>query len=654
MPSPRKNIMLGTAGHVDHGKTALVKLLTGCETDTLAEEKERGLTIDLGFAPCRLADDRVVGVVDVPGHVDFIRNMVAGAHGVDVVIFVVAADDGIMPQTHEHLHILTLMGLRHGLVALTKIDLVEPERRQSVSEDLRRLLAGTFLAQAPICPLSNITGEGFDNFFDTLNQVVAACEDRSSSGLFRVWVEDVFTIRGPGTIITGIPTCGRVQVDDTLTLLPPGLAGHVRRLQVYGQDATEARAGECVALNLPELDHTQVRRGMVLGASDAVSPVTMAEADLLILDSVKGSVEDFLEAHLHLGTASVLARVAMLETTKMIAGQKQMVQLRLAEPLPLVPGERYVLRANLAAQGQSGLTTIGGGRILGVSNVRLRRKKQWTLQALMARREALGNPAAWCELMLRESRRPLAARDLQNRCFLRPEELPPLLADLRAQGRVLQLPNGALAHCAVVEETTGKMLAVIQAFHAANPQRAGLSREELFAPLGESNEICELAVTSLLGSKQVESTGAVFARAGWSARLSGSEQGLSEQVAAAFQSAGWAAPSPAELATSLKQPGDRVEKMIRLLAERGILVGLEPRTFIHRDGLEAAKQVALRLFAKKPSFSTMEFRDALGVSRKYAVPLVDYLDKIRFTVRSGHDRTPGAEARKAMNAALQD
>ena len=290
MSAARKNIMLGTAGHVDHGKSALVKLLTGCETDTLAEEKQRGLTIDLGFAPCRLADDRIVGVVDVPGHVDFIRNMVAGAHGVDVVIFVVAADDGIMPQTREHLHILTLMGLRHGLVALTKIDLVEADRCTQVIEDLRRILAGTFLANAPIAPISNITGEGYEGFFDSLNQVVTACEDRSSAGIFRVWVEDVFTIRGPGTVITGIPSSGLVRIGDPLTLLPAGRAGHVRRMQVYGDDATEARAGECVALNLPEFSHEEVRRGMVLCASDAVAPVTMAEAELRILDSVKGKV----------------------------------------------------------------------------------------------------------------------------------------------------------------------------------------------------------------------------------------------------------------------------------------------------------------------------------------------------------------------------
>jgi len=647
MSAARKNIMLGTAGHVDHGKTALVKLLTGCETDTLAEEKQRGLTIDLGFAPCRLADKRIVGVVDVPGHVDFIRNMVAGSQGVDVVIFVVAADDGIMPQTHEHLHILTLMGLQHGLVALTKIDLVEPQRRTEVIEDLRRLLSSTFLANAPICPVSNITGEGYEGFFDALNQVVDACEDRSSSGMFRMWVEDVFTIRGPGTVITGIPTGGRVRIGDPLTLLPAGLAGHVRRMQVYGEDATEARAGECVALNLPEVDFQQVRRGMLLCESDAVAPVTMAEGDLRILDSVKGKVDDFLEVHLHIGTASVLARVAMLEATEMTAGQKQMVQLRLAEALPLVPGDRFVVRANLPAQDQSGLTTIGGGRILGVSNVRLRRKKPWTLNSLAARRDALDDPERWCELMLRE-RTALSAIELQKKCLLRPEEMTALLDKLRSNGRAVPLPGGTLTHSAVVDETAAKLLAVVQSFHTANPQRAGLSRDELFSAVEGNAEVCQLAAASLVNAKRLEYQGTVFARAGWSARISDHDQQLSDRVTAAFKSAGWASPTPADLATTLDEPLARVEKVVNLLAERAVLVRLDERLRIHSDALEAAKQVVLRLFAQKPLFSTMEFRDALGVSRKYAVPLLDYLDRVRFTVRSGHDRTPGVEARKLM------
>jgi selenocysteine-specific elongation factor len=580
--------------------------------------------------------------------VDFIRNMVAGAHGVDVVIFVVAADDGIMPQTREHLHILTLMGLRHGLVALTKIDLVEAARRTQVIDDLRRLLAGTFLANAPIAPISNITGEGYEGFFDSLNQVVAGCENRSSAGVFRVWVEDVFTIHGPGTVVTGIPSSGLVRIGDPLTLLPAGRAGHVRRMQVYGDDATEARAGECVALNLPEFGHEEVRRGMVLCASDAIAPVTMAEGELQILDSVKGKVEDFVEAHLHVGTASVLARVALLEATEMAAGQRQMVQLRLAEPLPLVPGDRFVVRANLPAQDQTGLATIGGGRILGVSNVRLRRKKPWTLSALAARRDALDDPVRWCELMLRESGLPLSVSDLQKSCLLRPEEMTAMLEKLLANGRVVSLPGGKLTHSAVVEETAGKMVLAVASFHAANPQRTGLGREELFSIVGGAADVCELAAASLVSAKKLERQGTVFARAGWSARISGGDQQLSDRISAAFQAASWAGPTIADVATTLGEPPTRVEKMIKLLVEKAVLVRLDERLCIHRDALEAAKQVVLRLFGKKPSFSTMEFRDAVGVSRKHAVPLLDYLDRLRFTVRSGHDRTPGVEARKLL------
>ena len=648
--SPRKNIMLGTAGHVDHGKTALVKLLTGCETDTLAEEKQRGLTIDLGFAPCRLADERIVGVVDVPGHVDFIRNMVAGAHGIDVVLFVVAADDGIMPQTHEHLHILTLMGLRHGLIALTKSDLVDEARLAFVLAELRRLLANTFLANAPICPLSNLTGEGFEGFFDALNEVVATCEDRPSSGWFRLWVEDVFTIRGAGTVVTGIPGSGRVRIGDRLTLLPAGLTGHVRKMQVYGEDAAEARAGECVALNLPELDHLAVRRGMVLAASEASAPPTMAEAELRILDSVKGKVEDFLEAHLHVGTASVLARVAMLESVAMTANQRQMIQLRLEEPLPLAVGERFVLRATLKAPDQNRLMTIGGGRILGTSNVRLRRKKPWTLEMLAARREALDDRARWCELMLREAGRALSLRELEQKCPLRPEEWPALLKTLSDNGRVMVLSGGAYTHPALVEAAEGKMMNAVSAFHTAKPQSAGIGREELFALSGSAPEICELAAASLLAAGRLERAGAVFARPGWSARLSNPEQQLCDRISAAFLAAGWAGPSAAELAAALGQPLARIEQLLQLLAERAVLVRLDPSTFIHREALASARDVVLRLFGQKPGFSTMEFRDALGVSRKYAVPLLDHLDKLRFTVRNGNQRTPGAEARKALAA----
>jgi selenocysteine-specific elongation factor len=648
MTALRRNIMLGTAGHVDHGKSALVKLLTGCETDTLAEEKLRGLTIDLGFAPCQLADKRIVGVVDVPGHVDFIRNMVAGAHGIDVVIFVVAADDGIMPQTCEHLHILTLMGLRHGLVALTKTDLVDAARRDFVIQDLRRLLAETFLAGAPICPLSNITGEGYDGFFEALNKAVDACGDRPCAGPFRLWVEDAFSIRGSGTVVTGIPTHGRLHAGDELHLLPAGLAGHVRRMQVYGQDAAEGSAGECVALNIPELDHQTVRRGMVLCASNGFEPATMVEAELQILQSIQGNIEDYLEAQIHVGTDSVSAHLAMLENTMMAGGQKQFVQLRLASPLPLVPGDRFVVRANVASSGVSGLTTIGGGQILGLSNTRLRRKKPWTLALLSARRKDVADPLRWCELMARESESPATVAGLQKKCWGRPEEIAAQMERLRSENRVIPAPGGGWIHREVMQERERSILAAVQAFHAANPQRAGVTGEELHTALKSNPAVLGAAAESLLSSKLLERNGALWAQAGWNARMPDHDQRLCDQLAAALRKAGWSPPALEELAASANEPLPRVAAMARLLAERGLAVRLDDRVWMHRDAVEAGKQTALKLFARAPAFSTMQFRDALGVSRKFAVPLVDYLDKIRFTVRSGHNRTPGVEARKLL------
>lgn len=651
MTAPRRNIMLGTAGHVDHGKTAIVRLLTGCETDTLGEEKQRGLTIDLGFAPCRLPDERIVGVVDVPGHVDFIRNMVAGAQGIDVVILVVAADDGVMPQTREHLQILTLMGLRHGIVALNKIDLVDHARREVVAADVRRLLAGTFLADAPICPMSAVTAEGYADFFNTLNQVVQRCGDRRCTGPFRVWVEDAFTIRGAGTVITGIPLSGRVHPGDELALLPSGAAGRVRRLQVYGADAGEGRAGECVALNIPEIDHAVARRGMLLCPAGAVEPAAMIEADLQILDSVKCPIEDYLEVHLHVGTAAVAANVALLESKAMAAGERQFVQLRLKEPLPIAPGERYVLRANIQWPGQGGVTTIGGGQILGTSNIRLHRQKPWTLAALAARRTAVGDVVRWGELLLRERRAPMTAGELQHACLLRPDEGAALIETLRRSGHVVQTAGGAIAHSAVVDAASTEVLRVLQAFHAANPQRASLNRPDLIAEARIHQDVFDCAVEALLGARRMERIGTGFALAGWRARLPDRERQLCDQVTERLKNAGWMPPTASEIATSLREPSTRVQTILRLLVERGVVVQLAPDLHVHCAAVDAAKGVALQLFAQRPLFSTMEFRDALSVSRKYAVPLLDHLDRIRFTVRNGHNRTPGIEARRRLGAA---
>jgi selenocysteine-specific elongation factor len=273
--------------------------------------------------------------------------------------------------------------------------------------------------------------------------------------------------------------------------------------------------------------------------------------------------------------------------------------------------------------------------------------KQWTIDALRARRDALDSPARWCETLLQESATPVTARELASRCLMSPGETKAILDQLRTEGKARPLADGRLVHRQSIDQAAAKLLNALEAFHTAHPQRAGLTPEELYSAAGVAREVGEPAAETLLGAGKIERVGAVLARAGWKPRLTDREQGLNEQVDAAFQKAGWAGPAAAELAPSLRQPVERVERAIQALAERGILIRLDQRLFIHREALESAKQVVLRLFSKKPSFSTMEFRDTLGVSRKYAVPLLDYLDKIRFTVRSGHDRTPGMEARRA-------
>ena len=653
MVSQRKNIMLGTAGHMDHGKTALVKILTGCDTDTLAEEKKRGLTIDLGFAPCKMADERIVGVVDVPGHVDFIRNMVAGAHGIDVVIFVVAADDGVMPQTREHLDILTLMGVRQGIIALTKIDIVDAQMRQLAIDDVSRFLAGTFLEGKCICPVSNVTGEGFEALLGALNQAVESCRPRESSGLFRAWVEDVFRIHGFGAVVTGIPVSGEVRVGDKLRLLPGGQVARVRRLEVYGEEASDGRAGECVAINLADVEAEAVKRGMVLCEGDAVQPVSMVEAELGLLPGAPHALKDYAEVHLHVGTAEVMAHVALLEDKSLEVGARAMVQLRMSQELGISPGDRFVIRSSAAGPKGGHLTTIGGGRILGVGNVRLRRSRPWTIQALTARRDAIDDASAWCMLSLKEAGAPLSPAALAQRAHLSPAQAEALLAAGKTEGLVLDAGGGQFVHRDVTGELANRAVKALEEFHAANPVRVGMDEGELGAKLGVGKAVLGLALGALLREKAVERHGPLIALAGRVAKVSPEDVKLCEAIESALRKGALSPPSPAELAVSLGRGQEKIASLICLLADQGAVVQLDPKVVMHRDAVEAARKVVLDLFAKSArpgspqggGFETVQFRDALGVSRKYAVPLLDYFDTVHLTVRSGSRRTPGKAAR---------
>ncbi len=634
--------MLGTAGHVDHGKTALVKALTGCNTDTLAAEKDRGLTIELGFAPCQMNDERIVGIIDVPGHANFIRNMVAGAHGIDVVIFVVAADDGVMPQTREHLDILTLMGVQHGLVALTKIDLVDDTLREMAIDDVRGYLEGTFLESAPICPVSNITGTGYDGFLGALNDAVTHCQQRTETGLFRMWVERSFSIKGFGTVASGIPASGRVKPGEALTVLPADRKARLRQLEVYGRNADEGRSGECVALNLDDVDLADLPRGSLLCTAGAFEPVSMAEAALTILPSTRKPLADYAEVHLHVGTGDVMTHVALLEGEPIPPGGSALVQLRMVSAMPLAAGDRFVIRASAGDRGM--LTTIGGGRILDTSNRRLRRNRPWTLAALRARQAALGSDDQWCDTVLAECPSPVTAEQLAHKAHLpvsSAEELLPALASARAI-------ESRWVHASVLSRAGEQIVSGLHDFHETNPMRDGASVDELRSVAGVDADVFGPALEQLLADDVAEQHGEVVALAGSTAAVSDEDRALCRQLEQILRDAHLEPPLPAELAGQLGIAAEKLNELLGLLADQQLIHRLDDKVIMHRDAIAVAEAVVLGLFAQASGFSTMEFRDALGVSRKFAVPLLDYFDTVKLTVRHSNRRRPGVAAKEKL------
>ncbi len=399
MPVPSiLRLTLGTAGHIDHGKTSLVRALTGAEgdTDRLKEERARGLTIEIGYAEWRLADGTEVGIVDVPGHEKFVRNMVAGATGMDCVLLVVAADDGAMPQTREHLQILSLLGVKAGAVAVTKIDLVvDPGMRELVLEDVRGLLAGTFLEGAPIFPVSSTTGEGIPALRAGLEAILRGAPPRDAGGPFRMPVQRVFTVKGHGTVATGIPISGSVRKDDRLELLPAGKPCRVRGIQVYHRDAPGAGAGHRTALNLADIDYHTVGRGDVLVEPGIFRPATLLDVRFRCTAGERGSVPHRLPVLLLVGTAEEPGRLLLLEGDRAESGEEVFAQVQLDAPVVAAPGDRFLLRV------PSPPATVGGGVVLGEAERRRHRRKPATLDALREREEGLTDIAAAVRAALR-------------------------------------------------------------------------------------------------------------------------------------------------------------------------------------------------------------------------------------------------------------
>jgi len=640
-----KNVMLGTAGHVDHGKTALVKMLTGCNTDTLVEEQVRGLTIELGFAPCKMADDRIVGIVDVPGHVGFIRNMVAGAHGVDVLMLVIAADDGIMPQTREHLDILTLMGVKFGLVVMTKVDLVGEKRRTELAHQIQQFVKGTFLESKSVCEVSSITGEGYDNFLTELNREVDLADERSIGGLYRQWVERSFHVKGFGAVASGIPCSGSVNVNDNLYLWPAGKKVRVRGLEVYGELCDLARAGECTAINLSNTPAEQCHRGSLL-SERRIADAEMFEASFRVLGSVEKAIKDHAEVRLHVGTIDVPVKIVALSPGVMKSNWQGYVQFRSCNKLPIVPGERFVIRGAVGGI----VTTLGGGVFLDRSNHKLRRNRPWIIERLDKLAEVVGNAgscAKFAKRYLKYSDRVFTRAELGDLLQLKDDEVSSIIANLTEQGDIIAVGDSVvsadyfLLACETIEQT-------LEEYHKTNQQSPGVDRTTLLNKTLLSKELFSKAYEKLITDGKISEQAGNVSHCEFNLSLPSDVAELYKKVMAVLERSLCPPPRPDKLAEQMQCSQQKIDEVLELITHQGLAVRLGENLYMHQRGVETAREVMLDLFRQKSFFETVEFRDALGVSRKYAVPLLDYLDITHWTVRNANRRRAGRLARQIL------
>ena len=626
-------IVIGTAGHIDHGKSTLVRALTGIDPDRLKEEQERGMTIDLGFANFALPDGRRVGLVDVPGHERFVRNMVAGASGIDLVLLVVAADDGVMPQTREHLSIMQLLGVSSGLVALTKVDAVEEEMVELAEEDVRDTLCGTFLENAPILRVSALTGEGMEALLAALVEKASAASPRTAEGVFRMPVQRVFSARGFGTIVTGIPVSGSVGKGDLLEIVPGSLRGKVRGLQAYHETAERARAGHSTAINLNDVEHTKVHRGCVVATPGYFTASQMLAGRLQVLEEQGRAVTNRMSVRLHTGTVEALGEVIVLDQPEIPPGGEGLVQLRLVEPVVAAPGDRFVLRL------ASPLVTLGGGVVLEPSKHRLKRFKAFVLEDLELQSQGLGSPTERLGVALaRAGNRIVPLDELVKVAQRPPAETEVLMAELESGGAAVRAHRGYVSLATRVGALEA-LRGALTSWFTEHPLRAVVDVRDLRRAANLEPDLFEMA----LGWEG--EAGGIERLPGGRVRPVGREPVLTEAQQAGTRAAcdrltaaALQPPELEELAAELGRPEPEVRSLLELLEDQGRVVHVGKGIWVERGHLDRAREAIGANCGRNGQLEIPELRDALDTTRKFLIPLLEYFDAQGVTIRQGGHR----------------
>ncbi len=630
-----RNVVIGTAGHIDHGKTTLVEKLTGINPDRLPEEKARGMTIDLGFSRFRLPDGMRVGVIDVPGHERFVKNMVAGATGIDLVLLVVAADDGVMPQTREHLEIMTLLEMKHGIVAVTKIDLVEPDLRDLVVEDVRGTVKGTFLEGVKIVPVSSQTGEGLDELRGGLHALIAGIKPRDAGGVFRMPIQRVFSSKGFGTVLTGVPISGQVALGDSLEVVPLGRNGRVRGIHAYGEATDLARAGHSSAINVTDIDYKDVHRGMVLAQPGYFEGTLMVEARFHYLHRRTRPLPHLSAIRFHTGTAEILGRIHLLEGKRVDPGENVLVQFRFDEPAVVAPGDRYVVRLH------SPMETIGGGEVLDRSRWRLKSGKAFVLDGLRRKEQAVGSRKdSLLNLFAESGFGALSDKDLAVRSGLPREEAMAMIQEILAAGDILPASRpGFFISRDRLHEAKIRASALAEEFFRANPRRLLMEKTYLRGRLNAHEVFFHDLLAALESEKIVIPVRGEHLRwADHRPRLGPRESQVRDRLLAALRSAPLSPPSPEDVAQADGLDLDLARSMTRLLIEEGEAVEVAENVILSRDAIEEARRLLREHIEKEGALTASHAKTLLGSSRKYIIPLLEHFDREGFTLRRGDVR----------------
>ncbi|UCF85645.1 MAG: selenocysteine-specific translation elongation factor [Desulfobacteraceae bacterium] len=628
-----KQIVLGTAGHIDHGKTSLIKALTGIDTDRLKEEKERGITIELGFAYLELPGGRLLGIVDVPGHEKFVKNMVAGATGIDLVALVIAADEGVMPQTREHLEICELLKVQHGLVIMTKIDMVDSDWLDLVRDDITEYLSDTFLANAPIIEVSSMTGEGLKELIQVLDKLVREIPERDVGHLFRLPIDRVFSMKGFGTVITGTTISGRTRTGDEITIYPQGIHSKIRGLQVHNREVDEIRVGLRTAVNLQGLERAMIQRGNILATKDSMRTTYMVDVRLDLLPSAPRKLKNRAQVRFHSGTSEIISTVVLLDRDELQTGESCFAQIRLNEPIALLRDDRYVLRS------YSPVRTIGGGRILNALPVKKKRFSVAVISEMMSL--YAGDLNEIIELFVSSGRfRGLEQESLPFLTNTGKNRLDEALKVLKAQQKIIQYDKerNVLIHADFLKKARDEIMDTLTQYHKKFPLKEGLVKEELRSRTAGANnaKLFNYLVQQLAREDIIVQEKELVRLKDHRVTLARDQETTRQKLEEAYAKSGLQPPYFQDI--KKKFPSDSGAEVLEVMVKEGVILKIKEDLYFHYKAIDELKSALINFLKNHGQISTPQFKEMTGVSRKYTIPLIEYFDRTQVTVRVGDTR----------------